>query len=87
MTTDHAEGEHNAEVVPLRAKDAGTDARVTEAAGPAYTDLSDGRGQRKPVIPAHWQTWERAREHVKLAAARYATPPPNTGSGRPPIWC
>jgi S-DNA-T family DNA segregation ATPase FtsK/SpoIIIE len=70
MSTDHIEGEQNAEVVPLRAKDAGTEVRTAEAAGPAYTDLSDGRAQRKPIIPAHWRTWERAREHVKLAAAR-----------------
>ena len=61
----------DAEVVPLRAKDAGTETRVTESAGPAYTDLSDGRAQRKPIIPAHWRTWEAAREHVKLAAARH----------------
>jgi hypothetical protein len=71
MSTDHVEGEHNTEVVPLHARDAGTDTRVTESPGPVYTDLSDGRAQRKPVIPAHWRTWEAAREHVKLAAARH----------------
>jgi hypothetical protein len=70
MSTDHIEGEHNAGVVPLRAADAGTEIRAAESTGPAYTDLSDGRTQRKPVIPAHWQTWEAACEHVKLAAAR-----------------
>jgi S-DNA-T family DNA segregation ATPase FtsK/SpoIIIE len=70
MSTDHTEGEHNAEVVPLRARDAGTDTRVTEATGPAYTDLSGGQAQRRPIIPAHWRTREAAREHVKLAAAR-----------------
>jgi DNA segregation ATPase FtsK/SpoIIIE, S-DNA-T family len=75
MSTDHIDGERNAEVVPLRAKDAGTDTRVTEAPGPAYTDLSDGRAQRKAIIPAHWRTWAAAREHVKLAsgAAAYHT--------------
>ena len=57
--------------MPLRAADAGTEIRTAEATGPAYTDLSDGRAQRKPIIPGHWQTWERAREHVKLAAARH----------------
>jgi DNA segregation ATPase FtsK/SpoIIIE, S-DNA-T family len=72
VSTDHTEGKHNAEVVPLRAADAGTEVRTAESPGPAYTDLSDGRAQRKPVIPAHWQSWERAREHVKLAAARHA---------------
>jgi hypothetical protein len=87
MSTDQINDHPDGNVVPLHAQDAGTDTRVTEAADPAYTDLSDGRAQRKPVIAEHWQSWERAREHVKLAAARYATPPPNTGSGRPPIWC
>ncbi len=71
MSTDHIDSEHNAEVVPLRARDAGTDTRVTEAPGPAYTDLSDEQAQRKPVLPAHWRTPEAAREHVKLAAARH----------------
>jgi S-DNA-T family DNA segregation ATPase FtsK/SpoIIIE len=71
MSTDHIDGERNAEFVPLRAADAGTETKVAEAAGPAYTDLSDGRPARKPVIPAHWRTREAAREHVKLAAARH----------------
>jgi DNA segregation ATPase FtsK/SpoIIIE, S-DNA-T family len=70
MSTDHIDGHPDAEVVPLRATDAGTETRTAESPGPAYTDLSDGRPQRKPIIPAHWRTWERAREHVKLAAAR-----------------
>ena len=71
MSTEPTDGEHNAEVVPLRAADAGTETRVAEAAGPAYTDLTDGRAARKPVIPAHWRTREAAREHVKLAATRH----------------
>jgi hypothetical protein len=71
MSTDHVDDHPDAEVVPLRAVDAGTEARTAEAAGPAYADLSDGRAQRKPVIPAHWRTWPQARGHVKLAAARH----------------
>jgi S-DNA-T family DNA segregation ATPase FtsK/SpoIIIE len=71
MTSDPGGGDHGAEVVPLRAADAATDAKVTESPGPAYTDLSDGRAQRKPVIPGHWRTPQAAREHVKLAAARH----------------
>jgi S-DNA-T family DNA segregation ATPase FtsK/SpoIIIE len=71
MSTDHIEGHPDAEVVPLRAKDAGTETRVTQSDDAAYADLSDGRAQRKPIIPAHWRTWEAAREHVKLAAARH----------------
>jgi hypothetical protein len=51
MSTDHIDGEHNAGVLPLRAADAGTEAKVAEAAGPAYTDLTDGRSARKPVVP------------------------------------
>jgi S-DNA-T family DNA segregation ATPase FtsK/SpoIIIE len=71
MSTDPIDDHPGAEVVPLRARDAGTETRTVEATGPAYTDLSDGRAQRKPIIPAHWRTWEAAREHLKLAAARY----------------
>jgi DNA segregation ATPase FtsK/SpoIIIE, S-DNA-T family len=71
MSTDHIDGHQDAEVVPLRARDAGTEIRTTEAADPAYTDLSDGQAQRKAVIPAHWGTREAAREHVRLAAARH----------------
>jgi DNA segregation ATPase FtsK/SpoIIIE, S-DNA-T family len=70
MTTDHIDGQPDGQVVPLRAQDAGTEARTVEAAGAAYTDLSDGREQRKAIIPAHWRTWSAAREHVRLAAAR-----------------
>jgi DNA segregation ATPase FtsK/SpoIIIE, S-DNA-T family len=75
MSTDHIDSERNTEVVPLRAEDAATDTRVTESPGPAYADLSDGRAQRKAIIPAHWRTWAAAREHVKLAsgAAAYHT--------------
>jgi DNA segregation ATPase FtsK/SpoIIIE, S-DNA-T family len=72
MSTQPTDDEHNAEVVPLRARDAGTEAHTVESRGPAYTDLSDGREQRKAVIPAHWRTWAAAREHVRLAAARHA---------------
>jgi S-DNA-T family DNA segregation ATPase FtsK/SpoIIIE len=68
MSTDHTEDHPDGKAVQLRATDAGTEVRTAEATGPAYTDLTDGRAQRKPVIPAHWRTWAAAREHVKLAA-------------------
>jgi S-DNA-T family DNA segregation ATPase FtsK/SpoIIIE len=71
MSTEPIDGSEDGKVVPLRAKDAGTDTRVTESPVPAYADLSDGRAQRKAIIPAHWRTWAAAREHVKLAAARH----------------
>jgi DNA segregation ATPase FtsK/SpoIIIE, S-DNA-T family len=71
VTSEPIDGSGDAEVVPLRAKDAGTETRTVEATGPAYTDLSDGRPQRKPIVPGHWRSWAAAREHVKLAAARH----------------
>jgi DNA segregation ATPase FtsK/SpoIIIE, S-DNA-T family len=71
MSTEPTGGQPDAEVVPLRATDAGTETRTAEAPGAAYTDLSDGRAQRKPVIPAHWRTRQAARAHVQLAAARH----------------
>jgi hypothetical protein len=84
VTSEPIDGSEDGKVVPLRATDAGTETRVTESARPAYTDLSDGRAQRKPVIPAHWRTWEAAREHVELAAAPgMGTPPPITASAHP----
>jgi hypothetical protein len=76
-----------AEVVPLRAEDAATETRVTESSGPAYADLSDGRAQRKAIIPAHWRTWAAAHEHVKLASGAAATTLPGTVSGYPCTWC
>jgi hypothetical protein len=36
MSTDHIGGHQDAEVIPLHAKDAGTEVRTIEAAGPAY---------------------------------------------------
>jgi DNA segregation ATPase FtsK/SpoIIIE, S-DNA-T family len=71
MTSQPTGSSRDAQVVPLRATDAGTEARTIEAAGPAYTDMSDGREQRKAIVPAHWRTWAAAREHVRLAAARH----------------
>ena len=71
MTSAPIDGSEDGKVVQLRAVDAGTETRTVEAAGPAYTDLSDGRPARKPIVPAHWRTWEAAREHVRLAAARH----------------
>jgi DNA segregation ATPase FtsK/SpoIIIE, S-DNA-T family len=71
MSTQPSDGHPDANVVPLRAIDAGTEVRTGQAAGPAYVDLSDGQAQRKPIIPAHWRSWEAAGQHVKLAAVRY----------------
>jgi S-DNA-T family DNA segregation ATPase FtsK/SpoIIIE len=71
MSTDRINDHPDSNVVPLRAADAGTEVRTSESPGPAYTDLSDGRPARKPVIPAHWRTREAAREHVKLTLVRH----------------
>jgi S-DNA-T family DNA segregation ATPase FtsK/SpoIIIE len=58
-------------VVPLRAVDAHTEVRTDESPGPSYVDLTSGQAQRRPVIPEHWRTWENARRHISLAAARH----------------
>jgi S-DNA-T family DNA segregation ATPase FtsK/SpoIIIE len=71
MSTDHIDGHPDAEVIHLRAVDAGTETRTEQAAGAAYADVSDGRAQRKPVLPEHWRTREAAREHVRLAVDRH----------------
>jgi S-DNA-T family DNA segregation ATPase FtsK/SpoIIIE len=71
MSTEPTGGSRDGQVVPLRARDAGTEVRTAEATGPAYADLTDGRAQRKAIVPEHWRTWAAAREHVRLAAARH----------------
>jgi S-DNA-T family DNA segregation ATPase FtsK/SpoIIIE len=59
-------------VVQLRAADAQTEVRLDEdRAGPSFVDLTSGDGQRRPLVPEHWRTWENARRHVSLAAARH----------------
>jgi S-DNA-T family DNA segregation ATPase FtsK/SpoIIIE len=71
VTSEPVTGGEDGKVLRLRAADAGTDTRLSEVPAPAYTDVSDGREQRKAIIPAHWRTREAARQHVALAAARY----------------
>jgi len=60
-------------VVPLRAVDAHTEVRLGEAkpTAPSYVDLTGGEAQRRPIIPEHWRTWENAKRHIRLAAARH----------------
>ena len=69
-TDPPAEG---AKVVPLRAVDAQTEVRLDEdqAAAPAYVDLTRDEAKRHPIIPQHWRSWEAAKKHVSLAAARH----------------
>ena len=65
--------EQAGKVVPLRAVDAQTEVRLDEAKppGPSYVDLSGGDAKRRPIIPDHWSSWENARRHVTLMAARH----------------
>jgi hypothetical protein len=60
-------------VLQLRAVDAQTEVRLDEAKpeAPSYVDLTSGDGQRRAIIPEHWRTWDNARRHVSLAAARH----------------
>jgi len=71
MSSEPADHGQDAEVVPLRAAEASTEARLDEAHGAAYVTIDDGRGQRKAIIPAHWRTWENAKRHMGLMAARH----------------
>ena len=74
MSTDPADRERNAEVVPLRAVDAHTEVRLDEdqAAAAAYVDLTGGERQRKPLVPEHWSGWDNAKRHVTVRAGWYA---------------
>ncbi|HEV8274888.1 MAG TPA: cell division protein FtsK, partial [Streptosporangiaceae bacterium] len=72
MTSEPTGGSEDGKVIPLRAEDTATEVRTAESPGPSYTDLTDGRAQRRPIIPGHWRTRQAAREHVRLAAARHA---------------
>ncbi len=69
---DRREG--GAEVVPLRAADAGTETGVDEGRlpGASYADLTGGRAPLRPVLPEHWRTWEAVRDHYALAGRRAA---------------
>jgi S-DNA-T family DNA segregation ATPase FtsK/SpoIIIE len=60
-------------LVPLRAVDAQTEVRLDEdnTEAPSYVDLTSGGPQRRPIIPEHWRTWDNARRHIALAAARH----------------
>src|SRR5689334_14254196 len=63
-----------ANVAQLRAVDAQTEVRLDEdqAPGAAYVDVTSGEERRRPIIPDHWQTWDNAKRHVRLAVARRA---------------
>ena len=75
MTTEHPgpdgqtpDREHLAEVVPLRAEDAGTETAFGQATGPAYLDTSGtGDARRHPVIPEHLRR-DRIRQTVTEVA-------------------
>ena len=56
---------------PLHAVQAPTEVQFEERKPPVYVDLTSGDAQRKQIIPEHWATRERRRQHVRLAAARH----------------
>jgi S-DNA-T family DNA segregation ATPase FtsK/SpoIIIE len=68
MTSEPADG---GKIVPIRAADAQTEAKLAESPGPAYTEVTAAAGQRKPVIPEHWRTRESIRRHAGHLAARH----------------
>jgi len=75
MTTQEEDRrEAGAQVVPLRAADAGTETSVDEARlpGASYADTTDGQAPLRPVLPGHWKSWQAARDHYSLAARRGA---------------
>jgi DNA segregation ATPase FtsK/SpoIIIE, S-DNA-T family len=70
MSTEHPgpDRERLAEVVPLRADDAGTETAFGQAAGPAYLDTAGtGEARRRPVIPEHLR-----RDRIRQTAAEAA---------------
>jgi S-DNA-T family DNA segregation ATPase FtsK/SpoIIIE len=73
IMTSEPDGPQARTVVPLRAAGAHTEVRLDEdqAPRPAYVDLTGGEAQRRPLIPEHWRTWDNAKRHVSLAAARH----------------
>ena len=69
---DHAPPPEDGRVIPLRAVDAQTEVRLDEDGhASAYVDLTSGDAQRRDIIPAHWRSWENAKRHIALAAARH----------------
>ena len=73
MMTSEPADPSGGRIVPLRAVDAQTEVRLDEdnTAAPSYVDLTSGGPQRRPIIPEHWRTWDNARRHIALAAARH----------------
>ena len=73
MSTEPLDGHRDGRVVPLRAVEAQTEVRLDEdqAPGPSYVDLTGGEAKRRPIIPAHWRTWQDAKRHLWLMAARH----------------
>jgi hypothetical protein len=83
MSTDPIDDHPGAEAVPLRATDAGTEARTSEATGPAHADLSGGRPERKPFIPAHWRQRGGDRRGPARSGPEIARPQRH---GKGPVW-
>jgi DNA segregation ATPase FtsK/SpoIIIE, S-DNA-T family len=71
VTSEPIDSSQDRKVVPLRADETPTEAKLAESAGAAYVDVSAGTGQRKPVIPAHLRGRENIKRHAALVAARH----------------
>ena len=73
MSTDQATGHPDGQVIPLRAAEADTEVQLDEgrAAGAAYVDLTGGDAKRRPIVPAHWSSWENAKRHIAFALVRH----------------
>ncbi len=90
MTTKHPtpkpdpDRERMAEVVPLRAEDAGTETAFGQATGPAYLDTSGtGEARRHPVIPSICAGTASGRPPPKRSGCT-GTRPATTGSAPRP---
>jgi DNA segregation ATPase FtsK/SpoIIIE, S-DNA-T family len=71
MTSEPIDHGEDAEVVPLHAADAGTEAHLDDAAGAAYAVVDEGREHRKPIIPPHLRGADNIKRHFALMAARH----------------
>jgi DNA segregation ATPase FtsK/SpoIIIE, S-DNA-T family len=65
MSTEPTDGEHNADIVPLRAVP-GEVAEPATGGPPAYADVT-APGERKPILPVWLASTEAAKHHARRA--------------------
>jgi hypothetical protein len=68
MSTEPTGGEHNAEIVPLRAVP-GEVAEPVSGGPPAYADVT-APGERKPILPLWLQSREALRNAAKVRSGQ-----------------